>query len=131
MMFDKDVYMNVDLISPNCLSCKRMDIDTIGEEKYKLKQNPDGSTSSIHDGYENRLQCKYFDECKKIFEEGYTVTKVVEPTLIIESEKFKELMKTPKESSEKKPATKKTTVKKPAAKKETKKTTTKKVAAKK
>ena len=119
-------YMEVKIISPKCEFCKRLDVDTIGKEKYKTKHNPDGSTETVPDGYGNVLQCKYFEECMKIFEEGYHVEQErPEPNIVLEAH-MEDV-----EKIEKKPTTRKP--RKPIAKKEkeTKKTSTKKAAAKK
>ena len=131
-------YMEVKTISPKCEFCKRLDVDTIGKEKYKTKHNPDGSTETVPDGYRNVLQCKYFEECMKIFEEGYHVAKdVPEPPInpVIEEHK-EEIEKIEKKSTIKKPS-KKVVSMSPSAirerEKEQKKATktTKKAAAKK
>lgn len=136
-------YMNVKLISNNCISCKRMDIDTIGGEKFKMKPDGNGGLKTVPAGYENQLRCRFYDECKNIFEEGYKVTKIEpeQPSIKIESETFKELMETNKnndQKTEKKPTTRKSrevTSMSPSAvkarEKEKKAKTTKKATAKK
>lgn len=103
MTYDPDTYMQVQLISTNCVNCARMDVDTYFKEKYKLTRNSDGSTISVPDGYENHLVCKHFEECKHIFEEGYHVEK----DAISGVEQYTEEI----QKIEKKPATRKTTKK--------------------
>lgn len=110
------LYTDVKTISPHCIYCKRLDVDTIAGEKYRIIRNPDGSTSTVPDGYHNTLICKNFDECKMIFENGYKVTKEEIPNLVFEAN-MEEIAKI-----EKKPATRKRTTRPKAEEKKPTKT---------
>ena len=124
-------YMEVKTISPKCEFCKRLDVDTIGKEKYKTKHNPDGSTETVPDGYGNVLQCKYFEECKKIFEEGYHVEpERPEPNIVLEAH-MDDVKKIEKKPTTRKPRKSKLDFAPVEKEKKPKKTTTKKAATKK
>lgn len=71
----RSYYIEAEFISEQCEYCPKFEADTITIEQYDLGYKGEGKTESKLIGYVNKVRCKHFDQCKKIFEKDWKVTK--------------------------------------------------------
>ena len=62
------VNMPIEVAGEFCVKCPKLDVDVVTNENIALVKVTDGVTKPDKIEYTNHIKCKYFDECKSLFD---------------------------------------------------------------